>query len=111
MTKFIDLIIEIHSFDKQCVIIKGLLQPKLLKQHMVTIVVGQSSSNSKTYEHRCLENIKKLYKSSGKYDDQQQKKYIKEAATVSTPEIFNKKILMPPIQSMTVKCKYKKITP
>ena len=39
---------------------------------MVTIGFDQSLSNSAMYEHICLENIKKLYKSSGKFDDQQQ---------------------------------------
>ena len=38
---------------------------------MVTIGVDQSLSNSTIYEHRCLENIKKLYKSVRKFDDQQ----------------------------------------
>ena len=50
----IDLIIDIHSFDHQCVIIKVILQSKRLKQHMVTIGVDQSLSNSAMYEHRCL---------------------------------------------------------
>ena len=88
MTKVIDLIIEIHSFEHQCVIMKGLLQPKQLKQYIVTIGVYQSSRNSAIYEHRCLENIKNLCKSSGKHDDQQQYKAILEAAMVSTTEIF-----------------------
>ena len=39
---------------------------------MFTIGVNQSLSNSAMYEHRCLENIKKLYKTNGKYNDQQQ---------------------------------------
>ena len=33
---------------------------------MVTIGVYQSISKSTMYEHGCLENIKKLYKSTGK---------------------------------------------
>ena len=37
---------------------------------MVTIGVDQSLSNSAMYGHRCLENIKKLYKSDVKCDDQ-----------------------------------------
>ena len=37
------------------------------------------------YEHRCLGNIKNLYKSAGQFDDQQQYKVIIEAAMVSTP--------------------------
>ena len=46
---------------------------------MVTIVIDQSLSNSAMYEHRCLENIKKLYKSDSKCDNQQQYKAILEA--------------------------------
>ena len=41
------------------------------------------------YEHRCLENIKKLYKSCGKCGDQQQYKDIVEAAMVSNTEGLN----------------------
>ena len=47
-------------------------------------------------EHRCLENIKKLYKTAGKCDDQQQHKAIIEAAMVSTPEGFTYNSLMTP---------------
>ena len=45
---------------------------KKIKQHKVTIGVDQSLSNSKIYEHKCLENINKLYKTSGKCNDQKQ---------------------------------------
>ena len=38
------------------------------------------------YEHRCLENIKKLYKSTGKCYHQQQYKAILVAEIISTPE-------------------------
>ena len=38
------------------------------------------------YENRFLENIKKLYKSSGKCDYQHQYKYIIEASMVYKPE-------------------------
>ena len=51
---------------------------------MVTIEVYQSLSNSDLYEHRCMDNIKKLYKNAGKCDYQHQYKGIIEAATVST---------------------------
>ena len=40
----------------------------ITEKHMVTIGVDQSLSNSAVYEHRCLENIKKLYKSVGECD-------------------------------------------
>ena len=59
----INLIVEIESFEKQCVILKELLQLDLLKEHMVTIGIDQSLSKSAMQEHICLENIKKLYKS------------------------------------------------
>ena len=84
----IDLIIGIEYFEKKCVIIKGLLQSDQLKQHMVTIGIYQSLSNSEMYQHGCLENIKKLYTSVVKWDNQQQYKYIIETAMVSTPERF-----------------------
>ena len=37
LTKVIDLILEIESFEQKCVVIKGLLHSDRLKQHMVTI--------------------------------------------------------------------------
>ena len=43
-------------------------------QNIVTVGVDQSVSNSALYKHICLEIIKNLYKSSGKYDVQQQYK-------------------------------------
>ena len=51
---------------------------------MFAIGVDQSLSNSVIYEHRCQENIKKLCKSAGKCDYQQQYKAIIEAEMVST---------------------------
>ena len=56
---------------------------------MVKIGVYQLFSNSSLYEHRCLENIKNVYPSAGKCDDQQQYKAIIEAEMVSTPEFFS----------------------
>ena len=46
------------------------------------------------YEHRCLENIKKLNKSARKCDDKQQYKAIIEDSMVSTTERFDDKITM-----------------
>ena len=57
-------------------------------KHRVTILVYQPLSKSAMYEHRYLENIKKLYKSAWKYDDQQQWKAILETAMISTTEWF-----------------------
>ena len=49
-----------------------------------TIRLDQLLINSDMHEHRCLENINKLYQSSRKYNDQQQYKTIIEAPMVST---------------------------
>ena len=72
-------------------------------KNMVTIGVYQSLGTRAMYEHRYLENIKKLYKSSGKYDYQQQYKAIIEAAMVSNPEGFTDNSPISPSQSVTVK--------
>ena len=88
MTKFIYLIIDIESFEQKCVILRGLLQSYQPKQYMVTIGIDQSLSNSTMYSHRCMENIKKLYTSAGKCDNQQQYKDNLEAAVLSTHDRF-----------------------
>ena len=67
-----------------------------MKQHMVTIGFKQSLSNNAMYEHRCMENIKKLYKYSGKCYDQQQDKAILEEAMSSTTKGFTLKIQFHP---------------
>ena len=53
---------------------------------MKTIGIDQSLRKNALFEHKCLQNIKKLYKYSGKCDNQQQFKDILEASMVSTPE-------------------------
>ena len=70
LTRVIDNIPDIDSFEHQCFILKGLLKSEQTKQHMTIIGVYQSLSKSDLYEHRCLGNIKK-YKLSGKCDTQQ----------------------------------------
>ena len=65
-----------------------MFQSPRLKYHVQTIGSHPSLSNNAIYEHKCLENIKRLYKQYGKCDDQQQFKEILEAAMVSTPELF-----------------------
>ena len=50
--------------------LKCILQSPHLKSHTKTIAIDQSLSNSALYEHRYLQNIKKLYKHAGKCDDQ-----------------------------------------
>ena len=68
--------------------IKVILQSPRPKDHINTIGIDQSLSNNSIFEHRCLQNIKKLYKHAGKFDDQIRFKYIIEAAMVFTPEVF-----------------------
>ena len=53
ITKVIDFIILIDTFEKKCVVLKGMLQLTRLKYHMKTIGIGQSLSNSNLFEHRC----------------------------------------------------------
>ena len=86
MTKVIDSVLSIDTFEQQCVVLKGMLQSPRLKYHVQTIGIDQSLSNNAIYEHKCLENIKILYKQAGKCDNQQQFKDIIEADIVSTSE-------------------------
>ena len=99
----IDLVFDIESFEQKCVVIKVLLWPYQLKKHMVTIVIDQLLSNGAMYEHICLENINKLYKSARKFDDQQQYKSVIEAKIVSIPERFTENSPISPGPYVTVK--------
>ena len=74
-----------------------MLQLPLLKDHVQNIGIDQSLTNNAIYNHKCLENIKKLYKQAGKCDKKQQFKYILEAPMVSTPELFTDKSYISPI--------------
>ena len=65
-----------------------MLQSSPIKYHVKTIDIDQSLSNNALFEHRCLQNIRKLYKHSGKFDNQQELRYILEAAMVYTTEVF-----------------------
>ena len=79
---------------------------------MVTIVIDKSLSNCAMYEHRCLENIKKIYTSSGKCDNKLQFRAILEVSMVSTPNIFIDNSAISPGPSMIVKnCKARKSLP
>ena len=61
MTKVIDYIILIDTFEQQFVLLEGMLQSRHLKDHVQTIGIEPSLSNNALYEHKCLQNIKKLY--------------------------------------------------
>ena len=80
-----------------------MLQSPRLKYHVKTIGLHPSLSDNAIYEHKCLENIKILYKQAGKFDDQQQFKDILEAAMVSTPEGFTDNSPISPMNPTPVK--------
>ena len=103
ITKVVDYVLSIGTFEQQCVVLKGVLQSLRLKDHVKTIGVDQSLSNNALFEHTCLQNIKKLYKHAGKCDDQQQFKDILEAAMVSTPELISNNRPISPMAPSPVK--------
>ena len=70
MTKVIDYVLPIYTFEQECVVLKGMFQSPRLKYHVQTIGIDPYLSNNTIYKHKCLENIKKLYKQSGECDDQ-----------------------------------------
>ena len=53
---------------------------------MKTIGIDQSSFTRSSFEHRCMNNIKKIYQHAGKCSDQQNLKDIIDAAILYTPE-------------------------
>ena len=63
-----------------------MLQSPCLEYHMKTIGIDQSLSNRPSVEHKISNNIKYIFQHAGKCDDQQNLKYILDAAMVSTPE-------------------------
>ena len=65
----IDYVLSVDKFEQQCVVLKGMLQSQRLNYHIQTIGIDQYLSNNAIYEHKCLENIKTLYKKAGKCDD------------------------------------------
>ena len=71
MTKVVDSILSINIFKQQFVLLKGMFQSLRLKYHVQTIGIHPSLSKNAMYEHKCLENIKTLYKQAVKCDYQQ----------------------------------------
>ena len=63
-----------------------MLQSSRLEDHMKTIGIDQSLCTRSYFEHKCMNNIKKIYQHEGKYCDQQNLKDILGADMVSTPE-------------------------
>ena len=88
LNKAIDSILSIDAFEQPCFVTKCMLQSSRLEDHIKTIGIYQSSFNMYTFEHICMNNIKKIYQHAGKCDDQQNLKDIIEADILSTPEVF-----------------------
>ena len=86
MNKAIDSILYIYIFEQQFVVIKCMLQSPRLEYHMKIIGIDQSLCNRYSFEHKCFNNIKKIYQHVGKCDDQQNLKDILDAAMVSNTE-------------------------
>ena len=63
-----------------------MLQSSLLEDHMKTIGIDQSSFPRSSFEHRCMNNIKKIYQHAGKCDYKKNLKDIIDAAILSTLE-------------------------
>ena len=69
LTKVVDSVLLIYTFEQNCVVLKGMLQSLRLKDNVHTMSIYQSLSNNAIYEKKCLQNIKKLYKHAGKCDE------------------------------------------
>ena len=59
-----------------------MLQSPRLEYHMKTIGIDQSLCTRSYFEHKFLNNIKKIYQHAGKCDDQQNLKDILHATMV-----------------------------
>ena len=70
---------------------------------MNKIGIYQSLCNRSYFEHKCLNNIKKIYQHAGKCDDQQNLKDILDDAMVSTPEEIKVDSPSLPMAQTTVK--------
>ena len=57
-----------------------------IDDHMKTIGIDQSLWNRSSFEHKFLNNTKKIYQHAGKWDDQQKLKDILDADMVLIPE-------------------------
>ena len=99
----IDSILLIDKFEQKCFVLKGIFQSPRLKYHVQTIGIDQSFSSNALYGHKCLQNIKKLYKHDGKCGNQKQLKNILEDAMVYNPEGFTNDSTIYPMTLIPVK--------
>ena len=56
LTKVIDSVFLIDTFEQHIVVIKYMFQSRHLKDHVHSVGIDQSLSNNDLYEHKCLEN-------------------------------------------------------
>ena len=103
MTKVIYSVILIGKIEQRCVLLNGMLQSLRLKYCVKTIGIEKLMRNNDLFEHKCIQNTKKLCKYRGKCDNQQQLKYILEAAMGSTPEGFTDNNPISPITQTACK--------
>ena len=59
MTKVVDYVLSINTFEQKCDVLKGMLQSPRPIYHVQTVVIDPSLRKNAIYEHKCLENIKK----------------------------------------------------
>ena len=81
----IDSILPIDVFEQQFVVIKCMLQSSCLQDNMKNIGIDQSLCNWFSFEHKCMNYIKKIYQHAGKCDNQKNFNNIIDAAVVLTP--------------------------
>ena len=62
MTKVIDSILTIDTFEEQCVVLEGMLKSLRLKDYVQKTGIELSLFNNAIYEQKCLENIKNYTK-------------------------------------------------
>ena len=70
---------------------------------MKTIGIDQSLCKRSSFEHKCFDNIKKIYQHAGKCDNQQNLKDLLDADIVLTPEEVTYDSPNVPITSTPVK--------
>ena len=79
-----------------------MLQSSRLEDHMKTICIDQSLCISYYFEHKYMNNIKKIYQHASKCDDQQNLKDVLDASVVSNPEVVTDNIPNVPMTSTPV---------
>ena len=63
-----------------------MLQSPRLEYHMNNIDNYQSLCHRYSFEHKCLNKIKRIYQHAGNFDDQQNLKDIVDASMLSNPK-------------------------